>query len=176
MAKLQVVCRSAREIALDAILGVILLLGAGLGLALYRFPLYVMLSIPPLIRVFMLRPVQRELYYVALVVGPYTDLVFTIGAAGGVFFVRRARGAKRLCHFRRFTSRRRGLVVRAHPYFEQKFCWCVCEQSPSAYRYYHESSRGERNPEYHVLCGRRRAGRRYAGLFTGSQRRPRYSS
>ena len=49
------------EIALDAILGVILLLGAGLGLALCRFPLYVMLSIPPLIRVFMLSPVQREL-------------------------------------------------------------------------------------------------------------------
>ena len=70
------------DIALDAILGVILLLGAGVGLALRRFPLYVMLLIPPLIRVFMLRPVQRELYYVALVVG-----------------------AKRLCHFRRFTSR-----------------------------------------------------------------------
>jgi len=91
-------------IALDAILGVILLLGAGLGLAHRRFPLYVMLLIPPLIRVFMLRPVQRELYYVALVVGVYTDLVFAIDAAGGVFFVRRARGAKRLCHFRRFTS------------------------------------------------------------------------
>jgi hypothetical protein len=76
------------EMALDAILGVILLLGAGLGLVLCRFPLYVMLSIPPLIRVFMLRPVRRELSYVALVVGAYTDLVFTIGAAGGVFFGR----------------------------------------------------------------------------------------
>jgi hypothetical protein len=47
-----------------------------------------MLSIPLLIRVFMLRPVQRELYDVAFVVGAYTDLVFTIGAAGGVFLGR----------------------------------------------------------------------------------------
>jgi hypothetical protein len=47
-----------------------------------------MLSIPPLIRVFMLRPLQRELYDVAFVVSAYTDLVFTIGTAGGVFFGR----------------------------------------------------------------------------------------
>lgn len=77
------------KIVLNAILGVILLLGVGLGFAACRFPWYALLLIPPLIRVFMLRPAQSDLYYVALVMGAYTDVLFAVGAAGGVFLGRR---------------------------------------------------------------------------------------
>jgi hypothetical protein len=76
------------KVVLNAILGVILFLGVGLGFAARRFPWYALLLIPILIRVFMLRPVQGDLYYVALVMGAYTDVLFAVGAAGGVFLAR----------------------------------------------------------------------------------------
>ena len=76
------------EIALDAIIGVIFLMGVGLGFAGRRFPWFVLLMIPPMIRAFMLRPLQQDLYSLALILGAYSDLLFLAGAAIGIVLFR----------------------------------------------------------------------------------------
>jgi hypothetical protein len=72
------------KIALDTIIGVIVLIGVVLGFSTRRFPWYVLLTVPPLIRAFMLRPSQLDLYPAALILGAYTDLLFLVGTAIGI--------------------------------------------------------------------------------------------
>ena len=60
----------------------------GLGFGYSRFPCLVPLIIPPIIRAFMLRPFQRDLYSLAQLLGVYADLLFLVGAASGALLAR----------------------------------------------------------------------------------------
>ena len=66
-----------------AIIGVIAITGLGFVTVLHRFPWLVPILAPVMIRLFMLRPSQLDLYGLALWLGAFTDLVFLVGAGIG---------------------------------------------------------------------------------------------
>lgn len=76
------------KIVFGAIVGITVVAGFGLGFGYSRFPWLVPLIIPPLIRAFMLRPFQQNLYSLAMRLGVYADLLFLVGATSGSLLAR----------------------------------------------------------------------------------------
>ena len=76
------------KIVVGAIMGIIVVTGFGLGFAYGRFPWLVPLFIPPMIRALMLRPSQRDLYWLALILGVYANVPFLVGAVSGALLAR----------------------------------------------------------------------------------------
>ena len=89
--QLAVAAALGREITLDSMIGAIVLIGVVRGYASRGFPWCLKLAVPPLIRVFMLRPSQQDLYPIALRLGVYADLLFLVDAAIGVAGTPKAR-------------------------------------------------------------------------------------